>query len=128
MGLVNRPPSCWERCWAFWPAVCGITVCICLIPGTRLAAIVWRRHASPAAHGKAPRMANGLSRLWARVTGLTGWNQEVESLHNIVGDETPPPGATSLAEPPGNAQDPPPLTTKESKQRYGHWEGEDPGH
>ncbi|MEA2511019.1 MAG: hypothetical protein QOJ59_506 [Thermomicrobiales bacterium] len=67
-----------------------------------------------------------LGKLWSRIVGLRNWDEEVRSLHNVEGDDTPPPGATEATivgdRRPGA---PPP----DRQQRdYEDWSGEDPGH
>jgi hypothetical protein len=68
----------------------------------------------------------GLGKLWARVVGLKGWNKEVEQLHNIEGDETPPTGAS----PSTVVGDRRPAETnpENPKRKYEDWPGKDPGH
>lgn len=73
-------------------------------------------------------MPNGLSRLWARVTGLKEWDREVASLHNTLEDDTPAPGELPGRPTPNHQQDQRPLTAAEKRARYEEWEGEDPGH
>jgi hypothetical protein len=73
-------------------------------------------------------MANELSKLWARVTGLKGWNEEVRSLHNIVGDGVPSPGTLKDHPLPSAQPDLRPLSKAERKERFETWEGEEPGH
>jgi hypothetical protein len=73
-------------------------------------------------------MPNSLSKLWARVVGLKEWNQEAESLHNTVDNDTPAPGDLPGAPTPRDFNDQVPLDAAERKDRYERWEGEDPGH
>lgn len=73
-------------------------------------------------------MANGLSKLWARVTGLKAWDREVTSLHNTVEDDTPAPGDLRGRPTPNHQQDQRPVPDADKPQRYEAWKGEDPGH
>jgi hypothetical protein len=71
-------------------------------------------------------VAMPLGKLWSRVVGLRGWNQEVQMLHNVEGDETPPPGETvPTAIEERQARE---LSPEEQHRKYEEWPGEDPGH
>jgi hypothetical protein len=73
-------------------------------------------------------MPLGLGKLWARLTGLKDWDQEVRWLKNTTDDDTPPPGVLPGRPVPTHNQDHEPLSKAELRQRYEEWEGEDPGH
>ena len=68
-----------------------------------------------------------LSRLWARLVGLKGWNREVQYLRNVEGDETPAPGVAVKGTVMGE-HEPEQLSPEEHKRKYEEWEGLDPGH
>lgn len=70
------------------------------------------------------RMA--LRRLWSRLVGLKGWNEEASMLHNVEGDGKPPPGATE-ATVIGDRR-PGVVEPENPKQKYEEWPGKDPGH
>jgi hypothetical protein len=65
-------------------------------------------------------------KLWSRIVGLKGWDEEVRALHNVEGDETPAPGTTSEMIVEDNR--PGELIADDAKTRYDEWPGIDPGH
>jgi hypothetical protein len=69
-----------------------------------------------------------LSTLWSRLVGLKGWNEEARRLHNVEGDDLPPPGETSVT--PHDPKDSSPDATAPAagSRDYDNWEGADPGH
>lgn len=67
-----------------------------------------------------------LGKLWSRITGLRGWNEEVAILHNVEGDGKLPPGETE--ETMAGVERSTAQTPEEVHQRYEEWAGEDPGH
>jgi hypothetical protein len=64
--------------------------------------------------------------LWSRVVGLRGWNEEARALHNVEGDDSPPPGETEPT--PFDVVEARTLTPEEHNRKYEEWAGEDPGH
>ena len=73
-------------------------------------------------------MPNSLSKLWARVVGLKEWDREAAALHNTLDDDTPAPGDLPGTATPRDYNDQVPLDKAERKERYGRWDGDDPGH
>ncbi len=68
----------------------------------------------------------GLGKLWSRIVGLKKWNEEVALLHNIEGDGTPPPGASSSTV--IGDRRPAEIQPEDPKRKYEEWTGEDPVH
>jgi hypothetical protein len=67
-----------------------------------------------------------LGKLWSRVVGLRGWDDEVRALHNVEGDPSPPPGETEPTAP--EVVEARSLTPEEHHRKYDEWVGTDPGH
>jgi hypothetical protein len=81
---------------------------------------------APSTRSSEERGAMPLGRLWSRIVGLSGWDKEVDILHNVEGDGKPPPGETE--ETMTGVERSVAQTPEEVHRRYEEWPGEDPGH
>ncbi len=70
-----------------------------------------------------------LRKLWSRILGLPDWDLEWRYLHNIEGDDMPPPGTTEHAPAePIEERRPAQRIAEPGSPQYESWEGPDPGH
>jgi hypothetical protein len=88
-----------------------------------------RQRTPPKGHERVEEDATmSLSTLWSRLVGLTGWNKEARLLHNVEGDDVPPPGETEVTQPSIEESRPGTAAPATDSRDHDQWQGTDPGH